>query len=259
VENKDIVRVSNNKIKLKGDVDFNLLFSGLEGIIDEKIFTKDLKELITNLSYIYNIDVLTMQNLIKSCLNEKGNVDKITLRKAVRDYYQFENNGKLPTIIYNTQPEYLKKPMGDMSKKSKMIYTFENTNPYDFLKSKYKNGKVVQRDLNLLEGLLLDLKLTPGVVNVLIDYVLRVNNQKLVKNYTETIASSWKRLGIETVEEAMNECIKKNKKVGVKKTLGYNNIKDKKVPEWFDQEISKEELSKEETEKLQDLLQDYKN
>ena len=60
--------------------------------------------------------------------------------------------------------------------------------------------------------MLLDLKLTPGVVNVLIDYVLKVNNQKLNKNYVESIASQWKRLGIETVEEAMNACKKEHKK-----------------------------------------------
>ena len=44
--------------------------------------------------------------------------------------------------------------------------------------SLYKDGKVVEKDLKLIESLLLDLKLTPGVVNVLIDYVLKVNNQK---------------------------------------------------------------------------------
>ena len=35
---------------------------------------------------------------------------------------------------------------------------------------------------------------------------------KLNKTYLETIASHWKRLGIETVPEAMNACIKEHKK-----------------------------------------------
>ena len=84
-----------------------------------------------------------------------------------------------------------------------MVYTFETVTPYDYLKSKYKNGEPSARDLRLIESLLTDMKLKPGVVNVLIAYVLKINNQKLSKNYVETIAGQWKRLNIETVEDAM--------------------------------------------------------
>ena len=101
-----------------------------------------------------------------------------------------------------------------------------------------------------VESLLLDLKLTPGVVNVLIDYVLKVNNQKLNKNYVESIASQWKRLGIETVEEAMNACKKEHKKSSPTKKLD-------KVPEWFDKQIEKQEITKEEKKQLEDILKEY--
>ena len=131
-----------------------------------------------------------------------------------------------------------------------MIYTFENTNPYQFIKSKYKDGKVITRDLNLIESLLIDLKLTPGVVNVLLDYVLRTNNQKLNKAYIETIASSWKRLGIETVEEAMNQCIKAyNKKP--------KQTKKEVIPSWFNEQIENKPLNKEEENELVELFKDY--
>ena len=184
-----------------------------------------------------------MQNLIKACINEKGMIDKEVLRKSARNYYQFENSGNLPTLIHYSQPEHLKSPNGDVSKRGKMIYTFENTNPYQFLKSKYKNGKVVTRDLQIVENLLLDLKLSPGVVNVLLDYVLRVNNKKLNKTYIETIASHWKRLGIETVPEAMNACIKEHKKTISKKNVISSKKKvEEKVPEWFDQTIEKKKI-----------------
>ena len=136
-----------------------------------------------------------------------------------------------------------------------MIYTFENAHPYQLLKSKYKDGKVVEKDLKLIESLLLDLKLTPGVVNVLIDYVLKVNNQKLNKNYVEAIASQWKRLGIETVEEAMNACKKEHKKL-VKETSTPTKKLDK-VPEWFDKQIEKQEITKEEKKQLEDILKEY--
>lgn len=257
--NEDLVMKNKGEILFKNAIDFELLISGIDTkVISEKAFNKDVRNLINNLSFLYNIDVLTMQNLIKACINEKGMIDKEVLRKSARNYYQFENSGNLPTLIHYSQPEHLKSPNGDVSKRGKMIYTFENTNPYQFLKSKYKNGKVVTRDLQIVENLLLDLKLSPGVVNVLLDYVLRVNNKKLNKSYIETIASHWKRLGIETVPEAMNACIKEHKKVNSKKSVVNSKKRiEEKVPEWFDQTIEKKKIDEKEEEELVNMIKNY--
>jgi len=259
IENKDLIERNANNFRFNNNIDIELLLSNLNGLVKENVFTKELTNLINNLSYIYSLDTVTMADLIRANIKENGNIDKDNLRKSCRNYYQFENNGNLPTLIYRKQPDYLKTPSGDTSKKAMMIYTFENANPYQFLKSKYKDGKVVERDLRLLESLLVDLKLTPGVVNVLIDYVLKINNQKLNKNYIETIASQWKRLGIETVEEAMKACKKEHKnllKIKQDPKL-ISKIKEAKVPEWFDKSIEKQEVSEEEQNKLQELLKNY--
>lgn len=256
--NEDIIAKNKGEIIFKNTIDFELLISGLDtSIINEKAFNKDIKALINNLCFLYNIDVITMQGLIRNSINEKGTIDKETLRKASRNFYQFENRGNLPTLIHSSQPEHLKTPNGDVSSRGKMIYTFENTSPYQFLKSKYKNGKVVTRDLELIENLLIDLKLSPGVVNVLLDYVLRVNNKQLNKKYVETIASHWKRLGIETVPEAMNACIKEHKKAS-KKVSNTKKVKEEKVPEWFNQNIETKKISDQEEKELVDLINNYK-
>mgnify|MGYP002515624852 CR=1 FL=1 len=62
-----------------------------------------------------------------------------------------------------------------------MVYTFENISPYDYLRAKYKGAEPTSRDLKLVEHLLIDQKLQPGVVNVLISYVLKTNNEQLKK------------------------------------------------------------------------------
>ena len=254
--NDDIISKNKGEIIFKNTIDFELLISGLDtNIVNEKAFNKETRTLINNLCFLYNIDVITMQGLIKNCVNEKGLIDKDSLRKASRNFYQFENSGNLPTLIHSSQPEYLKSPTGDVSPRGKMIYTFENTNPYQFLKSKYKNGKVVTRDLELIESLLIDLKLSPGVVNVLLDYVLRVNNKQLNKKYIETIGSHWKRLGIETVPEAMDACIKEHKKF--KKNNVQNKKKEETVPEWFNQTIEAKKASIQEEEELANLIKNY--
>lgn len=259
IENTDLQKRNTNNFKFSNNIDIELLFSNLNGIVSEKVFNKDLINLISNLSYIYNLDTVTMGDLIKANIKQNGSIDKDSLRKSCRNYYQFDNNGNLPKLIYQKQPDYLKTPSGDTSKKAMMIYTFENANPYQFLKSKYKDGKVVERDLRLLESLLVDLKLTPGVVNVLIDYVLKINNQKLNKNYIETIASQWKRLGIETVEEAMKACKKEHKNLLKLKQDPkiVNKLKEQKLPEWFDKDIEKQEVTEEEQNKLKELLNNY--
>ena len=252
--NTDLISKSKSEILFKNAIDFDLLLSGIDSaLLNKRTFTKDVKSLINSLAFLYDIDVITMQNLIKANLNYKGMIDKDNLRKSARNFYQFENSGNLPTLIHYMQPSHLKSPSGDTSRKGKMIYTFENTNPYQFLKSKYKDGKVVMRDLKIIESLLIDVKLPPAVVNVLLDYVLRVNNKKLNKTYIETIASHWKRLGIETAKEAMDACIKEHKK---KKTKD-SSIKKEKLPDWFDQNIENKKLDSKEEEELADLIKNY--
>ena len=109
----------------------------------------------------------------------------------------------------------------------------------------------------MLESLMNDLELKPAVVNVLIDYVLKVNNNKLNKNFIETIAGQWRRLNIETAEDAMNQAIKetKNKKV---KSVGTKKVKQENIlPEWFDKTIDKKQMSKEDEEEVKDLLKEF--
>ena len=117
-----------------------------------------------------------MSELIRNSLNEKHAIDKNLLKMNAKKYYEFENSGRLPSLIYRNQPEYLRTPVGDSSKKAKIIYQFETTSPYDFLYNKNGGAKPSKSDIQLLEHLMLDMNLKPGVVNVLIDYVLKIND-----------------------------------------------------------------------------------
>ncbi len=256
---EDIAERTSNNLTLREQIDFNLLISSLpKNMISERCFTSDVKELINALSFIYQIDDLAMQGLVRNALNEKGLIDRVELRKSCRNYYQFEQGGRLPTLVYSKQPEYLKKEVGDTSKWAKMVYTFENISPYDYLKSKYKGAEPTTRDLRLIESLLIDQQLKPGVINVLLSYVLKINNQKLNKNYIETIVGQWKRLNIETVEEAMKITEKEHKKMkkmmeSKKKTIPKQK-KEEHLPAWFNKELEKEETTDEDAKELEKIL-----
>ena len=254
--NEDIIDEKTRKIEIDSNIDINLIINSIPSrMVSTKCFNKETTDLIINLAYIYKIDNLNMQGLVRNSINERGMIDKDELRNACRNFYQFENNGKLPTVIYNRQPEYLKEPEGNKSSIAKMIYTFENVSPYEFLKSSYNNAEPTSRDKKIIENLMLEQKLSPGVVNVLIYYVLKINNKKLNKEFIEAIAGQWKRLNIETVKEAMEICRKEHKKVS-KAVIAIKAKKEinENLPEWFDKSFEKKSDNLDE---LEEVLKDF--
>lgn len=262
--NDDIRKKNVQKLNINSNFDFNFLADSLPSSLDrEKIFTKEIKELILQLSYLYELDAIKMQDIIPICMTERGTINKEELRKTCRNFYQFDNHGLLPSVIYNSQPEFLKTPTGDTSKRAKMIYTFETITPYELLKSKNEGAEPTSRDIKLAEDLIIGYGLKPGVVNVLIDYILKTNNNKLTRNLAETIAGQWQRLKIETVDEAMSTAEKEHKKYKkssnpVAQTVKQKIIKEEKLPEWFNKKIDKQTASLEEQEAMQDLLKEYR-
>lgn len=261
LENDNIVTKNIGTLKIDDKVDFDLLISSIpKSMVSEKCFNDDTKNLINSLAFTYNIDDLNMQGLVRDSINEKGLIDKNELTKNCRNFYEFDNAGRLPTLIYSKQPEYLKSPKGDTSNWAKQVYTFENVTPNDYLRSKYKNGEPTMRELSIIEDLMVKQKLKPGVVNVLISYVLKVNNNKFTKSYVETVASQWSRMNIETVEDAMKVAEKEHKKIKkmieAKRGVVKKNVKEE-LPSWFEKEIEKKEMSLDEKNEIDNLLKDF--
>lgn len=244
-----------NNIIIEKSFDFNLLLESIpKGIINSKAFNKELKDLIINLSYIYNLDEKEMTPLVINSMKDNGLFDKELLKKNVKNYYEFENKEKKLSLLYKKQPENLKSEDG-IGARSKMIYIFENVTPYNFLKARSNGARPASRDLSVIESLLTNFKLNSGVVNVLIDYTLKINNKKLNKNFLETLAAHWKRLNIKTVDEAMSLCEKEHKKYNKEKIPSKNQ--DTKLPEWFDKEIKVKDINKQEEEELKNILKEF--
>lgn len=259
--NNDIRKRNIQKLNINSNFDFSFLADSLPSSLDrDKIFTKEVKELILQLSFLYELDAIKMQDIIPICITERGTINKEELRKTCRNFYQFDNHGLLPSVVYNAQPEYLRVPTGDTSKRAKMIYTFENISPYELLKNKNGGTEPTTRDLKLAEDLIINYGLKPGVVNVLIDYILKTNNNKLTRNLAETIAGQWQRLKIETVDEAMRVAEKEHKKYkkNTKTTVKQKIVKEESIPDWFNKKIEKQTASIEEQEAMQDLLKEYR-
>lgn len=252
IKTAEIRNVRSLDIVIDKKVDLNMIFASISSdYLNVKSVTKEIKSLLYKLAFIYNLNEEELTELIKNSVNEKHFIDKNLLRTNCQNYYTFEHQGSTPTLVYKKEPEYLRKQVTSTSKKSKLIYTFESLSPYDFLTGRNKGVRPSKSDLSVLETLLIDYEFTPGVVNVLIDYVLKINNNKLTKNFVLKIADQWKRSNVKTIEEAMSICKNENKvKNRVKKKT---TVKEEK-PTWFDKDFQENLASAEEISALEARL-----
>jgi replication initiation and membrane attachment protein len=194
-----------------------------------------------------------MISLIKNSINEKGMISDAELKKNCKNYYSFENEN-IPKLIYRSKGDIKVETKDTKNIKDKLIECFEKTSPYDFLKARYGGAKPTTRDVNLIESLLVDQELNPGVVNVLIDYVLRINDKKLNKNFVQAIASQWKLSKIETVFDAMKQAEKEYRKMNQVKE---KSKKEEKLPTWYGKDVKKKEMTDEEVKELESMLSEF--
>jgi Replication initiation/membrane attachment protein len=246
----------NRSLEIVSKIDLTSILGLLpEEFLNVRSVTKETRDLLYKLAYIYNLDDDNLLDIIRNSINEKRIIDKKTLKTNARKFYEFENSGKLPELIFKNQPEYLKKPVGDTTNRAKMIYRFENTSPYAFLSSKYKGSRPPKTELTILEYMAVDLDLKPGVINVIIDYILRINNNKLTKNFAITVAANFKKAGVETVEDAMELAEKEYK---TRNRLKTRKRKEELKPDWFNKETKKEQLKEDEAEEIEKMLEGFK-
>jgi len=122
----------------------------------------------------------------------------------------------------------------------------------------------------LVEWLFIDQQMPSGVVNVLVDYVLKVSDGRLPKQLVEKIAGEWQRKEINTTKKAVAQvkkvlCAQKKRETEKKMpaaqtTYGKNKhvIRQEVVPDWLKkpQETSgKDSLSEEDLQKIEHMKQ----
>ena len=115
--------------------------------------------------------------------------------------------------------------------------------PVAFLQNKQNGIPVTSVDAKLLNYLSLQLNLKHEVINVLIEYVLDINQNKLPKNYVEKIAGEWVRENIDSKEKA----IKKTKQTS------FSQPKTLVLPEYYSNEIVEDSDLDIDDEKVQEL------
>lgn len=187
--------------------------------------TKENLQVIGEYATLYGLSVSKIRILIGRCINNSTNTfDAERFKKLC--------STQNPDEEVTTKDPYLLPPVA-------------------FLQLRQQGAPVASVDRKLLEYLNLDLKLPAEVVNVLIDYVLNINENRLTKRFVEVIATTWVREKVTTKEQAI---------ALTKKTPAFRNQSTSKkkdvLPAYYEKMKAKEKqetlniLSEEEEEEI---------
>lgn len=77
--------------------------------------------------------------------------------------------------------------------------------PISFIRYLQKSDYVVKADERIVQSLVKNFGLIPGVINVLLEYVWNTNKKDLNRNYIEKLASIWKQREVDSIEKALKE------------------------------------------------------
>ncbi|OLO27845.1 helicase DnaB [Alkalihalophilus pseudofirmus] len=248
--NKDIIQRGQTFEIVFADhnFDFQLMEADLATFINaEKLLTVELRKVIVRLAFVYRIQPLEMSRLIQQALlhDDQLNIDE--LRKRAQEWYKIEYGNEPPTLGLKTHPVKHREMVGKepQTEEEKMIVLYETTSPLDLLESRSDGAKVPLADVKIIESLILDYQLMPGVVNVLLDSVLIRNDMKLTKSLIDKIAGHWSRKNIKTVKEAMElakleyqkntayQQVKKEVKPNEKGRAKKSYVRKDKLPKWL--------------------------
>lgn len=243
--------------------DFDLFFGGISSsFIPDQVFTKEIQKTIAKLAYIYGINPLAMQKVVMDAFDiDSQEITVEGLRKAAQSWYQFEYNEKLPSLSVRVQPLSEKSDLtGSDAKEREKIRQLEEISPRDLLREYGNGAEPTSSELKIVEEVMLDQKLSPGIMNVLIEFVLLNNDMRFPGNYIKTIASHWKKKDLKTVKEAMDFArseLNKEKKRQEKSKNTYTKkkqpIRTEMVPEWLKEQKEPKEQKKPAEKKEVDL------
>lgn len=221
----------------QSDFDFKLLLQLLSNqpIDTDQLMTE--RQLIENEHLIYGIDEPQMARLVMQATSLTNNqLDSKQLKRIISASYQQS------TIDNKQQAENEPVKTNELQQLSKneqaLIKACQSYAPIEFLQTlmTQKNGFVTSGEEYILRDLIGRKLFAPGVVNMLIYYVLQDRGQAtLTKNLIDTVANSWSQASIKTPVEALNQIKTYGQKKTSKKRSGNyasrHQVKEK-LPDW---------------------------
>ncbi len=215
----------------KVDFDFDLFIYGLsENFVSPSLITDEVATRIKLLAYVFGLSPLDMQKVVMNAtFGDENEIELDVLSEKARMYYEIENFGRMPKLSEKIQPlrHQTMRYIEPSTDEEKRIHHFETTSPKDFLIELAGGAIPTGTELAIVESIMINQHIMPGVVNVLLDYVVNKKKMNLNKKYIENTASNWARQKIKTVKEAIAQIAEFEKDIAVYKD---KEVKEKSNP-----------------------------
>lgn len=182
--------------------DFDTLALALkENFISVTILTKEVKTEIASLATIYNISVMDMKGVITQSIHSKSNKRYIDIAKLRDNAHQYARTYlTIPAMKLEAEQE---KEASNAGKFSDKVDMFNQLTPVEFLTLKNGGMPPIPQDVNLIDQLHSKTNLPDPVINVLLDFSLITQDNKLMQSYIMMIAGTLMRSRIQTAVDTM--------------------------------------------------------
>ncbi len=208
----DFYKKKKSKPKINHNFDYDLFLEGLStDLIDKRKISLKTKETIINLSFIYQLDEITMQKACMDAANKDKVIDVKILSDSVKEWHSVMNK----PIKKQSKKKFNKQAYIDVCRKSTPVEIIVNAT----------GSKPTEAELKIIERLKNNYTIKNDLFNFLILYTLYAQKGQIPHyNYIEKIYVNWTRKGITTLEEAIDETYhfkKQNEEIISKKKNGY--------------------------------------
>lgn len=210
--------------------DFEMLRHMLnQHFISNEIVTKDAKELIIQLATLYGLTADGMKKVILNSITSAQQLSFEEMRKQARSYYLIEHENHLPKLqlkgeSFDKSTQEKDTPLDNTDE---WLQLLDETSPIDMLAS-WSGSEPTQSQKSMIEELIDREKMSFGVINILLQFVMLKEDMKLPKSYIFEIASNWKKKILKQLSKRTTMHFKLiNLKVMTKISKGIETIPDK--------------------------------
>ena len=191
-------------------------------VFPAELRTRENMQLIGQLATVYGLSAERMRIQVMRCIN----INAMTFDAE-----------KLKVLCQKTQPDVMQ---------AKDPYSLP---PVSFLQARQNGAPVSIADRRILENLSLNMKFSGEVINIMIEYILRVSQNRLVKSFVDMVAGEWARDGVKTREQAFAAARKTPPGGGGRKT-------GKDMPEYYErmENSPEEKASDEQLQEVQEMM-----
>lgn len=197
------------------DWDFLRSQASAAGTLDH--LTDAEREQIQAWAFFYRLDEMGLGKALQNpqLYNAQNELQLDRLHTYIKQEYRFHHGRELPTVTEKEPRERLPRSKGrdgaeEGGRSPEEVHRkwLAKLSPLELLERYHRGGKVPEADVKLVEELYEKYSLPYGVINVLIEFVLRTNDYKLPRALVEKMAGHWRRANVQTVRQAQEFALK---------------------------------------------------